>query len=207
MAQKKKTIAKKTPAKKSAKKAPAKKTTATNKAKDIAEVGDITRARKFMVSEPIDITIIQEINGRYVDEISTRKTFKNHFRFTENYGCYVFAIKTDTELKPVYVGQAFKQPLGHESFTSNKRWKLDKALTKTIGGTLLVQFIVPVDDEPLTQRMLNEMESALIQFAYRKNPRIENKKRVKKPIKNQLTEWSIDWDSDNGKLLKEMLGI
>ena len=173
--------------------------------------------RKFLVSDPIEIAISLEINGRYVNKVPTRRMLNKYKFYTLKRGCYVYYIQLeDNKRIPVYVGCTWRQTLGHESFTSNKREKLDIALTKVKGGTLHVIFIAPEDFENLEidNRMMHEMENTLIQYAHAKNPRLENKVGVNSPYKEKLTHWYIDGvlysdntESENGRLLGDVLGI
>lgn len=173
--------------------------------------------RKFTVSDPIEISLVVEINGRYVNEFPTRRLLKRYKTYTSKRGCYVFYIKMDDgKLLPVYVGATWRQTLKDECFTSNKRWKLDKALTKVMGGIPYMVLIAPKDNEQteVDNRMIHEMENALIQYAYQKNPRIENKVGVNSPYKEKLTHWYIDGalysdndEDENGKFLREVLDI
>ena len=96
--------------------------------------------RKFLVSDPIEIAIALEINGRYVNKVPTRRMLNKYKFYTLKRGCYVYYIQLeDNKRIPVYVGCTWRQTLGHESFTSNKREKLDIALTKVKGGRKQIQ--------------------------------------------------------------------
>ena len=231
MAPRKATPSDKKPAKKvGEKKAPANKDTPVKKTvPKKSAVGKNADYARFIVSEPIDIPLVHEIAGRYVNEIETRKRFKQqlHKDFTSECGCYVFYIETKDETKPVYVGCTVKQNLGKESITSNKRWKLDKALTKTVGGTLFVVFIAPEESLPDSNKdpTIKAMEKQLIQCAVKVNRRLENKQGVRTRNKNNGPDakplpWSIDGvlNSDGAstqvirndnriKLLRTLLGL
>lgn len=171
--------------------------------------------RKFLVSDPIEMPLTLEVNGRYVNEVATRRILRRYKPFTMKRGCYIFYMKFDDKVLPTYVGCTYRQTLKKESFTSNKRLKLNKSLTKYVGGVPVVQFIAPEDYDNMEtdKRMVLEMENLLIQYAHAVNPRLENKVGVDSPYKEKLTHWYIDGVllsdnvTENGVFLKKALAI
>jgi len=162
--------------------------------------------RKFIVSPRIEIPIIVGESGRYVDD-SHRKCFRKYADFAKGYGCYVFSIEYDDGTKiPVYIGQAHKQTLSHESFTTQKRFLLTKALAKVKGGRMFARFIIPAEGK-LDKALIDELESDLIQLGFAKNAKLENTSRVRNPIQHAIKRWSIDWESDTGKDLLSVFAI
>ncbi len=173
--------------------------------------------RKYIVSELIEVPIVREIAGQYVHSTEARDAVREqHPDFTDKHGCYVFGIKTKTGVNPVYVGCAGKRPLGFEAFTSHKRATLAEALAYYPNAKLFIAFVVPEDDEDVSD--IKEMEGVLIRYASEKNPDILNE--VKPSAGRNAKEggdcsWYIDGvfnggrgrRSQAGKAFRAMVGI
>lgn len=132
--------------------------------------------RRFVVSEMIKLPLNIEKGGRCLNVKGAREILAQHGDFTEAYGCYVFGIRAGRGYKPVYVGKATEKFLGKEALDTDKIRKINQALLKNRKGTLVVAFVVPEKKrgaKPTT--LIDEIEYVLIQYAYEKNPQIENK--------------------------------
>ena len=57
--------------------------------------------RKFLVSDPIEIAIALEVNGRYVNKVPTRRMLKKYKFYTLKRGCYVYYIQLGEKRIPV----------------------------------------------------------------------------------------------------------
>ena len=132
-------------------------------------------ARKFIVSEPLELPLIQEKAGRRLDTKKAKAIFAKHPKFTDAQGCYVFGFRAARGYKPIYVGKTTGQTLGSESLSDGTVRKINTALLKTRRATLVVAFVIP-ETQPgaCPQKAIGEIECVLIQYAYQKNPEIEN---------------------------------
>lgn len=100
-------------------------------------------------------------------------------RWSKKQGCYVFALRAAKGFVPWYVGQASKG-FEQETFTSDKRDKYNRALTRRRKGTPVLFFVAPPGAKnKVAARELNHMEKELIQFAIAKNPDICNVQNTK----------------------------
>lgn len=167
-------------------------------------------ARKFVVSDILSLPVVRRPGGRHLDEDGARAVFRDNRQYSSKCGCYVYGIRAAKGIKPVYVGKAVEQQLMAEALSPDKICKINKAILKTRRGTPVVAFIVPekkLGATPTTQ--ISEIEIALLQYAYAKNPDIENENGVYKP------RWFIDGvvNSDPGRrsdkavAFRSMVGI
>ena len=173
--------------------------------------------RKYVVSEPIDVPVERKIAGQYVHRTEARDSVrKQHPDFTEKKGCYVFGIRTQTGVVPVYVGCTGKRTLGFEAFTSHKRAALAEALAYYPDAELVVAFVIP--DGKGKEKDIKEMESILIQSAHEKNPSILNIMNLSAPQNKKDGSghnWYIDGvtnggrgrRSENAQAFRELVGI
>ena len=167
-------------------------------------------ARKFVVSDILDLPLANQPGGRQLDESGARKEFQRNKAFTSQCGCYVYGIRAAKGIKPVYVGKAVDQPLMTEALSSDKIRKINNAILKTRKGTPVVAFVVP-DKKPgaLPRSQINEIEGVLIQYAYAKNSDIENENGIYEP------RWYVDGvinsnpgrRSEKAKAFRSMIGI
>lgn len=136
-------------------------------------------ARKFIVSELLELPLIQERAGRRLDAKKAKDIFAKHPKYTKAKGCYVFGLRAARGYKPIYVGKTTDQTLGRESLSDGTVRKINMALLKTRKATLVVAFVIP-ETQPgaCPQKAIGEIESVLIQYAYQKNPQIENENGI-----------------------------
>lgn len=167
-------------------------------------------ARKFIVSEIIQLPLIQEKCGRHLDETGAKKIFGRHRKFTEAQGCYVFGIRAGKGYKPVYVGKTTLQTLGEEVLSDGTVGKINRALLRNKKGTLVVAFVIPENKPgPNPSKLIDEVESVLIQYAYQKNPEIENENGI------YQCAWFIDGvlncpqgkPRDESRIFRRLVGI
>lgn len=166
--------------------------------------------RKFIVSEMIELPLIQEKGGRRLDTKGARTCFEQHGEYTNAHGCYVFGIRAARGYKPIYVGKAIEQSLGDEALTQDKILKINNALLKNLRGTLVVAFVIPENKPgPCPQKLIEEIEYVLIQYAYQKNRQIENENGI------YLCSWCIAGVMNRGqgrptaesKKFRQLVGI
>jgi len=151
-------------------------------------------ARKFIVSETLVLPLIQEKAGRHLDEKKAKALFARHPKFTNAKGCYVFGLRAAKGYKPIYVGKTTGQTLGEEALSDGTVRKINTALLKTRRATLVVAFVVP-ETRPgsCPQNAIDEIEFLLIQYAYQKNPQIENENGIYR------CSWYIDGVLNRGQ--------
>lgn len=133
------------------------------------------KVRKFIVSELVELPLHQGVGReRWLNKKEAKRLFKKHPKYTDAHGCYVFGIRTKG-FKPVYVGKATEQSLGTEALSDHKVLKINSALRKNRWGRLVVAFVIPEKKSGRPPKnLIEEIEHVLIQYAYAKNPQIEN---------------------------------
>ena len=144
-------------------------------------------ARQFVVSDILELPVIKQPGGRQLDEAGALKVFQRNASFTSQPGCYVYGIRAAKGIKPVYVGKTEDQPLKKEALSPDKIGKINKAILKTRKGTPVVAFVVPAKKPGQPPKsLISEIEGVLIQYAYAKNPSIENDNGIFEP------QWFIE---------------
>ena len=125
-------------------------------------------------------------------------------------GCYIFSLRVGRGFTPWYVGKAGKT-FEQESFTDHKIGHYNEVLWDGKKGTPVMFFIAqPGNRNKVSARILNEMETHLIQSAVYKNPDLCNIKNTK-----NLPKWGIAGVVRGGKgrqtvvssSFKKMMGI
>lgn len=151
-------------------------------------------ARKFTVSEIIDVPYDLANGIKRINKKQARKKMKEFREYTDERGCYVFGIRAGKGCTPIYVGKAAKQALRTEVFSADKLEKFNNALFRYRKGTPVVAFVVPEKKRGVPPAsLIDEMEGVLIQRAYAKNRKIENENGI------YLCGWFIAGAINRGK--------
>ncbi|TXI49549.1 MAG: hypothetical protein E6Q50_06715 [Lysobacter sp.] len=106
-------------------------------------------------------------------------------KLAEKAGVYMFAAKTGRGYKPLYVGKATKS-FGQEVFNASNKHKYTDAMLEYERCLPVMFFVIPPTRKgKVNGRVIDQVETFLIQTAYAKNPDIKNVKKTRMP------EWSI----------------
>lgn len=101
-------------------------------------------------------------------------------------GVYIFALRNSKGCTPWYVGKATAQNIGKESMADHKRIKYQLVLARGYKGTPVMFFVCqPGTVNNLSEKICDDVETELIQFAKYKNDELMNKQKTK------LVEWGI----------------
>lgn len=178
----------------------------------------VDKALEFSVSKGIHVEFEMCACGRKFSPESVNGILAKYKKFTDNFGCYIYAIKAGKGFTPIYIGSATKQSLGKESFDGDKLLKCLQHMASYLKGSLQITFIVPKDkiaDDARTRRgrcpakTIWKLEKVLTAVAYRKNNNLVNKHN------HCLAEFFINgaMNSDAGRprkdvvAFKEMMGL
>jgi hypothetical protein len=100
-------------------------------------------------------------------------------------GVYVFAAKTGGGYMPLYVGKATRS-FRQEVFNPSNKHKYADAMLEYQRGKPVMFFVMPPSRKgKVNGKIIDEVETFLIQTAYVKNPGIQNVKKTRMPT------WSI----------------
>ena len=100
-------------------------------------------------------------------------------------GCYVFAIRAARGFTPWYVGKATKS-MRQECFAYHKIVHYNEVLFQGHRGTPVMFFVAPPGRaKRVRERVINDVETFLIQTAVYKNPDLRNVQGTRVP------EWTI----------------
>ncbi|MCC7388285.1 MAG: hypothetical protein IT431_05910 [Phycisphaerales bacterium] len=104
------------------------------------------------------------------------------------HGCYVFAMRAAKGFMPWYVGMA-SRPLCEESFAADKLNKYNEVLTDGHKGTPVLFFVVAEEatKNKLPIKVIDELETTLIQFAALRNNDLINVQKARR-----FDEWNIN---------------
>ena len=108
-------------------------------------------------------------------------------------GCYVFALQAGRGATPWYVGKSGKS-FQQECFASHKLNRYNAALFAGKQGTPVLFFVaLPGKKSKVAVRVINDIETYLIQTAKLANPKLLNKSKSKSP------KWGISHVVRGGK--------
>ncbi len=89
-------------------------------------------------------------------------------------GCYVFALRAGKGFTPWYVGKASKE-MAHECFMDHKLQHYNEVIAGGRAGTPVMLFVVPPGTKnKLPKKMVDDLETFLIQSALYKNEALAN---------------------------------
>jgi hypothetical protein len=149
------------------------------------------------VSEPFKVRCERGTSG------TARQVGKKHIQtfwdteaslYAIKQGCYVFAMKAGKGYTPWYVGKATKS-FKQECFQPPKLLNYNKVLFKGHRGTPVIFFIAPGGNKNrVPTRIIDEVETFLIQAALYENPQITNVQKTK-----NVPKWGIKGVVRGGK--------
>lgn len=98
------------------------------------------------------------------------------------HGVYVFGVKAARGWKPLYVGQAkkqtFKKRIGQHMQVGGD---FDEMLRRTKKGTPVLFLIGRVGKGNLSNKIIDEIETEFINYAFARNKNLHNDRKIKKP--------------------------
>jgi hypothetical protein len=98
--------------------------------------------------------------------------------FQDMHGVYIFVVQASRGMTPWYVGQATRQGFGREAFGSHQRNHYSRALAKRRRGKPAIFFVShPMSRGKINARLIDKVETFLIDIASRKNPELGNVKK------------------------------
>jgi len=147
-------------------------------------------ADDLIIHGPFEIPHIQQSTGsaKHIDKEQAAEFLKmlDTEGIAEKQGCYVFALKASKGYMPWYIGKATKS-MRQECIAAHQLTHYNGLLFKGYKGTPVMFFVAPdAKKKKVPKEVCDEIETYLIQFAYRKNPDIRNVQKTNVP------EWSID---------------
>jgi len=113
--------------------------------------------------------------GKYIASRDGARFFDDNSELRRRRGCYVFGIRSGGGIIPWYVGKTISA-FESECFQSHKLVQYNEALQLGGIGTPVLFFVVhPPARGPVSVWTINDLESYLIQAAYKRNERLQNK--------------------------------
>ena len=130
----------------------------------------------FDVEGPREVPFHYGTRGRrLITSDDGAQFFADNEDIGERRGCYVFGLRSGGGITPWYVGKTLAYFDG-ECFQSHKLMKYNEALFSAGKGTPVLLFVVyPPAKGPPNHWAVDELESYLIQSAFRRNPALLNK--------------------------------
>ena len=135
--------------------------------------------KEFSVSGPFNVPIepgmVGKIVARNLDGFWERAEV-NPFQYM--HGVYIFVVQASGGMTPWYVGQAARQGFGKEAFGPHQRNQYSHALAKYERGKPAIFFVGhPVSRGKINAKLIDKVETFLIDIASRKNPELGNVKK------------------------------
>lgn len=143
-------------------------------------------ATNLEVIGPIDVPFQKQQTGsaKHIGKDEVARFWKDlaaHSISAKN-GCYVFALRASKGFQPWYVGKATKG-MKQECLQAHKLTHYNHVLFKGRKGTPVLFFVVPGGNlKKVPKKVVDELETFLIQSALSKNPKLSNVQKTKLPV-------------------------
>jgi hypothetical protein len=168
-------------------------------------------ATDLRVIGPINIDCQKAGKRKNIGEDHVKSFFKKEgFRsISKKQGCYVFALKAGLGYTPWYVGKTTRSMI-KECMTDKNLNRYNNVLFRGIGGTPVMFFIVSSEDKnKIRAKVIDEVETFLIECARSQNKHLKNKKKGTPP------NWNIKGvirspqgaPKNEAKAFKKMMGL
>jgi hypothetical protein len=142
----------------------------------------------LIICDPIEIDILDKTKPvKHIDggEKSAFLEKLNEHGLASKNGCYIFALKAGKGYSPWYVGKATKS-MKQECMALASMRHYNAVLANGDKGTPVMFFVVPEGAKnKVGKNVCDDIETFLIQSAYKANPALRNIQKTKVP------EWSI----------------
>jgi hypothetical protein len=174
-----------------------------------AENGALLMAIGLITYDPIKIDLPK--TTRHIDKAEKAAFLKklDSLGLSMKNGCYIFALRAALGYRPWYVGKATKS-MKQECMALASVAHYNAVLAKGHKGTPVMFLVAPPDNKnKVDKRACEDIETFLIQSAYRANPALRNVQKAK------IEEWSIKGLVRSGKgrptqtqtAFKKMMGL
>ncbi len=163
----------------------------------------------FHVVGPLKVRRSRESGGRMIAEQDIRRFWRDHEKYSDLRGCYIFARHAGGGYTPGYVGKATKR-LKQEIFTPDKLNKYHRFLIQRKKGTPVFFFVLaPVRKGKADLKGIAKVEKYLINLGITANPNLVNQHYTK------MERWGIRGLIRGGKgkvgkgtgYFRDMLGV
>jgi hypothetical protein len=128
----------------------------------------------FDVHGPFPVPLQKERNGCFIER-NCPAFWRQHQHYANKFGCYVFALKAGRGVKPIYVGKTANR-FDRECFTSDKiAGHYTPALARKGKGTPVLFLLIPeMRKGKPNGKVIDDLETFLIQVGAAKNPELSN---------------------------------
>jgi len=150
--------------------------------------------------------LIKQIRGNHVKSFFEKEEFQS---ISKKQGCYVFALKAGHGSTPWYVGKTTNSMI-KECMVDGKLKCYNEILFRGIKGKPVMFFIVPLGNKnKIPAKIIDEVETFLIQSARSQNEHSKNKKKVNLPYWNikGVIRSPKGGPEKEAKALKKMMGL